>query len=90
MFGGEEVVAALAFEVARDAAQVVVAEETVEDGRFVEAGYYEAPDVGDERDEGGWLLVVAVRGCGVGAAVHAVGCGAEVGCESELGVGVGW
>lgn len=64
----------------------------MEDWRFVEAGDDEAADVGEEGDEDR-LLVVVVLGLEVGlvlGAVEAV-CGAlvGVGCEGELGVGVG-
>lgn len=47
MFSGEEEIAALAVEVWRNASFVGVAEEAVQDGRFVEASYDEAADVGD-------------------------------------------
>jgi hypothetical protein len=47
----EEEVAALAVEVWADAGFVGVAEEAVEDWRFVETGDYEAADVGEEGDE---------------------------------------
>ena len=57
MLGGEEEVAALAVEVRRDAGFVGVAEEAVQDGRFVETSYYETADVGEEGDED-WLLLV--------------------------------
>lgn len=40
----------------RDAGFVVVAEETVQDGRLVEAGDYEAAEVGEEGDEGSLSL----------------------------------
>ena len=60
MFSSEEKIAALAVEVWRDAGFVGVAEEAVQDGRFVETGYYEAADVGEEGDED-WLLVLGLK-----------------------------
>lgn len=40
----------------RDAGFVIVAEETVQDGRFVEAGDYEATEVREEGNEGSLSL----------------------------------
>ena len=57
MFSSEEKIAALAVEVWRDTGFVGVAEEAVQDGRFVETSYYETADVGEEGDED-WLLLV--------------------------------
>ena len=57
MFSSEEEIPTLAVEVWRDAGFVGVAEEAVQDGRFVEAGDDEAADVGEEGDED-WLLLV--------------------------------
>lgn len=51
MFGGEEVVAPLAVDMREDAADVIVTEETVEDGRFIEGSYDETADIWDEGDE---------------------------------------
>ena len=65
MLSREEEIAALAVEVWLDAGFVGVAEEAVEDGRFVETGYDEAADVGEEGDED-WLLVVVLLGLEVG------------------------
>ena len=58
MFSSEEEIAAFAVEVWRYAGFVGVAEEAVQDRRFVEAGYDEAADVGEEGDEDCWLLLV--------------------------------
>ena len=51
MLGSEEKIAALAVEVRADAGFVGVAEEAVQDGRFVETRYDEAADVGEQGDE---------------------------------------
>lgn len=85
MLGGEEVVAPLAVEVRQDAADVIVAEEAVQDGGFVEAGYGEAPDVGDEGDEGTRRLGGGGAGAGVGGGWQVAGrVGGLDGGEGEL------
>jgi len=61
----------------------------VEDWRFVEAGYDESADVGEEGDEGWLLLVVLGLELGLVRAVEAVCALVGVGREGELGVGVG-
>ena len=88
MFSSEEEIAAFAVEVWRYAGFVGVAEEAVQDRRFVEAGYDEAADVGEEGDEG-WLLVMLGLELGLVRAVEAVCALVGVGREGELGAGVG-